>query len=87
MSAWPADWPLADAKSPDRSICRFCEEEISWDQVCYTHDNSGWSDCGVTIVGGSVVGSFVVNPELEVNPMFQGKRAEPVTWDNDESDG
>lgn len=73
-------WPPATEESPDRSTCRNCQQPISWDEVCYTHDDTGFSDCGVMIDGGTKIGPITVDPELTVNPFYHGTRAEPITW-------
>jgi hypothetical protein len=64
--------------TPDHVPCRHCGQSISWDEICWTHDNSGFADCGVTIRGGIKFGSVTIDPEVIENPEFGGKRAEPV---------
>lgn len=67
--------------TPDHVPCRHCGVPISWDEICWTHDDTGFADCGLTVSGGiSVPGapSVIMNPTLSVEGPHAGKRAEPV---------
>jgi hypothetical protein len=71
--------------TPDGVPCRHCGTPISWDETCWTHDLTGFADCGA-IIGGNVenFGNFLVisDPEIVVDPEFKGKYAEPMgDWD------
>lgn len=46
--------------TPDHVPCRHCGEPISWDEICWTHDSTGFADCGVTISGGTDMGGGVL---------------------------
>lgn len=72
----------ATATSPDHSTCRHCDQPITWDEVCYTHDDTGFAECGVTITGGTEVAPGVtVNPRVRApSGKHRDKRAEPVEW-------
>lgn len=77
---------ITDAQSPDHALCEHCGMSISWDDVSYTHDHTGFADCDVVIEGGEefVAGDILlqVNPEIRL----EGNRntyAEPTTWFTD----
>lgn len=40
------------APTPNHTPCRHCGVPISWDEYCWTHDNTGFADCGLLIRGG-----------------------------------
>lgn len=69
----------ATEQSPDHSICLNCHEPIDWDEVCYIH-RSGFADCGVTVTGGEPGVGIILNPDLLVDPEFDGKTARPIEW-------
>lgn len=48
--------------TPDHVPCRHCGRPISWDEYCWTHDDSGFADCGITIGQGTQVA-----PGVQVN--------------------
>lgn len=66
--------------TPDHVPCRHCGVPISWDEMCWTHDDTGFADCGLVISGGThmisggVVG--IVNPTLTIT-RTDGAKAEP----------
>lgn len=66
-------------ETPNHVPCRHCGHLISWDEICWTHDDSGFADCGLTVSGGRDIGGGVVaNPDIVQKSGFDGKRAEPV---------
>jgi hypothetical protein len=68
-------------QTPDHVPCRHCGVPISWDETCWTHDNTGFADCGLTVRGGTPVRDHpevVMNPTLTVEGPHKGKHAEPV---------
>lgn len=42
----------ATMPTPNHTPCRHCGVPISWDEYCWTHDNTGFADCGIIIRGG-----------------------------------
>lgn len=62
-------------------MCRNCGIAISWDEYSYTHDDTGFVDCGIVFSGGQRMsgGNFLLNPEMTVT-RADGARAEPVEW-------
>jgi hypothetical protein len=85
--------PGADERSPDFSTCRNCGKAIGWDDYSYTHMDTGFAECGLTISGGKKPSgwlerllkpgtSAVLDPVLTQtsDPALIGKRAEPVEW-------
>lgn len=68
----------ADDRSPDHSTCRHCNVAISWDDDRYTHDDTGFGDCGVVL--DDLAGPVTFDPTTKVDPAFAGSRAEPVEW-------
>lgn len=66
---------------PDHSTCRHCGIAISWDEYSYTHDDTGFADCGIVFSGGQRTsgGSFLLNPEITMT-RTDGARAEPIEW-------
>lgn len=40
------------APTPDHVPCRHphCRQPISWDETCWTHDDTGFADCGLLIL-------------------------------------
>jgi hypothetical protein len=69
-------------ETPDHVPCRHCGLPISWDEICWIHDNTGFADCGLTMRGSKVVVGetmyAVIDPDLKVEGPHAGKRAEPV---------
>lgn len=69
-------------ETPDHVPCRHCGAPISWDEICWTHDDTGFADCGLVISGGTSVGksrgAMILNPDLNIEGPHAGKRAEPV---------
>jgi len=52
---------------------------ISWDEVCWTHDDSGFATCGTIISGGTqIIPGITVDPDIKVEGPYAGKTAEPV---------
>jgi hypothetical protein len=49
--------------TPDHVPCRHCGQPISWDEVCWTHDATGFADCDVQVTGGTPLENFLVTPE------------------------
>jgi hypothetical protein len=41
--------------TPDHVPCRHCGKPISWDEMCWTHDHSGFQECGTAVTGGTPV--------------------------------
>lgn len=87
MSAegFDADWTVPPTDdSPDHSYCRFCEEPITFQEVSYTHDSTGFADCGVRISGGKPATfggqKITINPEITTDPSYGGSQAEPMEW-------
>lgn len=73
--------PPADEQSPDHSTCVNCGEPITWDDVCYVHDGTGFADCGLIIEGGAALGDrLTLDPEIKVDAAFDGMCAKPVEW-------
>jgi len=71
---------------PDHSSCRNCAAAISWDEYSYTHDDTGFVDCGVVFSGGTRMPSgLLVNPEITAT-RTDGARAEPVEWSSGENE-
>jgi len=68
------------AKTPDHVPCRHCGKPISWDEICWTHDDTGFADCGVTISGGTNLGGIIMDPDIIVDPTHKAAKhnAEPV---------
>lgn len=68
-------------KTPDHVPCRHCGLPISWDEICWTHDDTGFADCGLTIESSDRIASesmtLLINPTFVKGP-HAGKRAEPV---------
>lgn len=64
--------------TPDHVPCRHCGKPISWDEICWTHDDTGFATCGTIISGGTVIGSWRVNADIKVDPKFKGTTALPV---------
>jgi hypothetical protein len=71
-------------ETPDGVPCRHCGLPISWDEICWTHNDTGFADCGLVISGGNaIVGDqgrmiAVIDPQLNVEGPHKGQRAEPV---------
>ncbi len=75
---------------PDHTTCLHCGEPITWDEVCYTHDSSGFADCHLLVVpgkgagraswvqGGKGEGNVVFNPDLVIDDSYPRTRAYPV---------
>lgn len=66
--------------TPDHVPCRHCHEPISWDEVCWVHDSTGFADCHLKITGGEKFGTIaVINPTFTVTELVAGKNtyAEP----------
>lgn len=90
-----SDWgPPATKDSPDFSTCRNCGVAIGWDDYSYTHLDTGFVECGLTISGGEQPPGWLsrmlkrgitatLNPEITqtTDPKLAGKRAGPVEWD------
>lgn len=38
--------------TPDHVPCRHCGSLISFDEYCWTHDSTGFADCGLIVTGG-----------------------------------
>lgn len=34
---------------PDHSTCITCKKPITWNEWSYTHDDTGFADCGITL--------------------------------------
>lgn len=65
--------------TPDHVPCRHCGQPISWDEVCWTHDSSGFSTCGTVVRGGTtLVPGITLDPDIIEDPQYNGKTAEPV---------
>ena len=68
---------------PGHVPCRHCGKSISWDEICWTHDDTGFADCHLTISGGTLLGiagspsEVLVEPTLS-KPVDATTRAEPV---------
>jgi hypothetical protein len=69
-------------ETPDHVPCRHCGVPISWDEICWTHDDTGFADCGLVISGGKSVGrsrgEMILDPDLKIEGPHAGERAEPV---------
>ncbi len=61
--------------TPDHVPCRHCSKPISWDEMCWTHDHSGFAECSTVVTGGTPVSEicgvpappgtrFVLNPTV-----------------------
>lgn len=62
---------MTDKPMPDRSTCRHCGKSITWDDWSYTHDHSGFADCGVvTVSGGEQVTLRVVADRVGLKPTW-----------------
>ena len=76
---------MSDAKPmPDHSTCRNCGTAISWDEYSYTHDDTGFADCGIMFTGGTLKPykdglNLLVNPEITLT-RHDGAYAEPREW-------
>jgi hypothetical protein len=82
MTVWLP--PPATPKCPDRTSCRHCGQIIVWDDYSYTHSATGFADCGIHVTGGlPIEGSLSVrlNPKIEQDLCWAGRRAEPAEWD------
>ena len=70
--------------TPNHVPCRHCGVPISWDEYCWTHDDTGFADCGTVITGTEKItapsGHFVayIDPKIAVVGPHAGKNAEPV---------
>lgn len=72
-------------RSPDHSTCSSCGEPISWDEICYVHDDTGFADCGIKFGKAEYeTERFVINPEIQQKEEFRGKFARPVEWGSPE---
>jgi hypothetical protein len=74
------DDPTATAAqpTPDHVACRHdCGVTISWDQFCWTHDDTGLAECGIRILGGTPVGDALLDPAM-IRTRKPQTRAEPV---------
>lgn len=81
--------PAADSRSPDRSICRHCGQDIVWDDWSYVHLN-GWADCNASIrpTGerlppplDQVQEEFRIKVvEVEIDSSLPATSAEPIEW-------
>jgi hypothetical protein len=66
-------------QTPDHVPCRHCGQPISWDEICWTHDEHGFADCGLVLSSGTRIGPYMtVDPKLTIDPKYKDKRAEPV---------
>lgn len=85
--------PPATAHCPDHSTCRHknCGRPISWDEYCYTHDDSGFADCRMTLIragervklrGVSTLVDRDTFAYLSNTP--EDQTAEPKEWDDAE---
>jgi len=63
--------------TPDHVPCRHCGEPISWDEITWVHDNTGFADCGLVITPGIRFGSVILDPDMDVQGPSAGKRALP----------
>jgi hypothetical protein len=61
--------------TPDHVSCRSCGKSISWDECCWTHDDTGFADCGVQVTGGLPLNGSLITREGEcrvlVDPEIQ----------------
>jgi hypothetical protein len=70
--------------TPDHVPCRHCGVLISWDEVCWTHDDTGFATCGTVITGTEKIKSpsgsmtLYVDPRVTTEGPHAGKNAEPV---------
>ena len=64
--------------TPDHVPCRHCGASISWDEVCWVHDDTGFATCGVVMSGGITDGYVTYNPNIEVVGPHKGRHAEPI---------
>ena len=72
-------WRRLMTQTPDHVPCQHCGLPISWDEICWVHDNTGFADCGLVIRNARMkFGSVIVDPQLDVEGPHAGKRAEPV---------
>lgn len=70
---------MSESPTPDHVPCRHCGRPISWDEICWVHDSTGFADCGLLIGGGiNLGGGLSIDPEITVDPDYEGARAEPV---------
>ena len=69
-------------ETPDHVPCRHCGVPISWDEVCWTHDDTGFADCDLHLTGGKRIDAgdvdIIVGPKLNIAGPNAGKKAEPV---------
>ena len=61
-------------RSPNRSTCRNCGHRISWGDLGYTHDDSGFGDCGIIV--NELTGEIAKAVDVETT-------AEPIEWDEE----
>ncbi len=72
----------ATDNSPDHSTCYHCKTAITWDEYTYVHDNTGFADCGVRILGGTkTLSGLIINPDIASDFTTI---AEPITWFNED---
>jgi len=70
--------------TPDHVPCRHCGQPISWDEICWTHDVTGFADCDLKVYGTAVKYGesgkmiMVIDPELKVEGPNAGKTALPI---------
>jgi hypothetical protein len=59
--------------TPDHVPCRHCHKPISWDEVTWVHDLTGFADCHLQVTDGVKVGTIaVINPTFTVTEVMQG---------------
>ena len=70
--------------TPDHVPCRHCGVPISWDEICWTHDDTGFSNCGTVIRGGDAITGdkdrmiMVIDPDITSEGPFKDCTAEPM---------
>lgn len=66
--------------TPDHVPCRHCGVLISWDEVCWTHDDTGFATCGTILTGTEIAAGtgIYIDPKVTTEGPHAGKNAEPV---------
>jgi hypothetical protein len=67
--------------TPDGSPCRYCGEPISWDEICWIHNSTGFANCHFNIEKRTSYGKIVFNPEMHVDATKPRTNAVPVDKD------
>lgn len=70
---------MKDLFYPDHSVCITCHKPISWDDYGYTHDDTGFADCGIALDLDPLVHGVSLVKEIHQFSRYEGATARPNT--------